>query len=91
MLAWFLRVLAMVTERADTPGSDDPCGQTSLTIRGRHEPPLQDGGILLREAAALLTARLVCAINLVRTNGGLGHRAKLEAQCLFNLKQETRL
>lgn len=73
--------LATVTELADQPSSDDPCRYTSLTIRGRHEPPLQDGGILLREAAALLNARLVCTINIVRTKGRPGHRATPEVQC----------
>jgi hypothetical protein len=74
-------VLAKVTESADTPTSDDPCAATSLTVRGRKEPTLQDGGILLRQAGALLNARLSCTTKFVTTGGGVGHRFKPEVQC----------
>jgi hypothetical protein len=51
-------VLARITELAATPTEDYPCFGTSLTIRGHHEPPLQDGGILLKQAGSLLRIRL---------------------------------
>ncbi len=51
-------VLASVTELASELSVDDPCSRTSLTIRGHHEPGLQDGGILIRQAGALLHDKL---------------------------------
>jgi hypothetical protein len=51
-------VLAKITESAATPTEDYPCFVTSLTIRGQHEPPLQDGGVLLKQAGSLLKVRL---------------------------------
>jgi hypothetical protein len=74
-------VLAKVTELADTPSTDYPCGQTSLIIHGHHEPPLQDGGILLKQAGALLNARLTCKTKLVTVPGAPGHRSKEEVHC----------
>ena len=53
--------LATITESAATPVEDYPCFVTSLTIPGHHEPPLQDGGILLHKAGALLKVRLTRA------------------------------
>jgi hypothetical protein len=73
--------IAKVTESAGQPTTDDPCNVTSLTIRGQHEPPLQDGGVLLRHAGELLNAQLTCTIKLVRVPGGPGHRTKEEVQC----------
>ena len=52
-------VLAKITELAATPPEDYPCFDTSLTIRGHHEPPLQDGGVLLKQAGSLLNVRLI--------------------------------
>lgn len=74
-------VLATVSEDSGTPTYDYPCGSTSLTIRGQHEPPLQDGGVLLKHAGELLKARLICTIKLVRVPGGPGHRSKEKVQC----------
>jgi hypothetical protein len=51
-------VLASVTELASELSVDDPCSRTLLTIRGHHEPGLQDGGILIRQAGALLHDKL---------------------------------
>ncbi len=73
--------IARVTESAGQPTTDDPCHVTSLTIRGQHEPPLQDGGVLLKRAGELLNARLICTIKLVRIPGAPGHRTKEEVQC----------
>jgi hypothetical protein len=50
--------LAKVTEIVSTASTDDPCIGTSLTVNGHHEPTLQDGGILLKQAGRLLEARL---------------------------------
>ena len=74
-------VLAKLTEPADTLTVDDPCDPASLTIRGRNLPPLEDGGILLKQAGALLDARLSCTTKLVRVPGSPGHRSKEEVQC----------
>lgn len=73
--------IAKVTESASQPTTDDPCDVTSLTIRGQREPPLQDGGILLKHAGELLNARLTCTIKIVRVPGGPGHRSKEQVQC----------
>ncbi len=51
-------VLAKVTELANMPTTVVPCEDTSLTIRGRHEPDLAEGGVLLRKAGALLGVKL---------------------------------
>jgi hypothetical protein len=51
-------ILAKVTELATTPATLAPCTTTSLTIRGRKEPELMDGGVLLNKAGALLNVRL---------------------------------
>ena len=50
--------LATVSESAYTPTSPFPCAPTTLTIRGRRLAPLLDGGILLKQASALLGVRL---------------------------------
>ena len=52
------RVLARVTEAADTPTGPYPCTSTALTIRGHREPELLEGGTLLRRADAVLGVRL---------------------------------
>jgi hypothetical protein len=52
------RVLATVSEPADTPTDADPCFATALTIRGHPEPGLLEGGTLLRQAGAILGVRL---------------------------------
>ncbi len=52
------RVLARVSESAYTPAGASPCALTSLSIRGHQEPGLMDGGVLLRQAGALLGVRL---------------------------------
>jgi hypothetical protein len=51
-------ILAKVTELAATPATLAPCTTTSLTVRGRKEPELMDGGVLLNKAGALLGVRL---------------------------------
>lgn len=52
------RVLATVSEPADTPATASPCFTTTLAIRGHREPRLLEGGTLLREAGAILGVRL---------------------------------
>jgi hypothetical protein len=51
-------VLATVTELAATPATVYPCLTTSLTIGGRRQPELMDGGVLLRSAGSLLGVKL---------------------------------
>lgn len=46
------------SELAATPPVDYPCGGTSLTVCGRREALLQDGGILLKKAGLLLKVGL---------------------------------
>jgi len=48
------RILATVTEAADTPSGAEPCFTAALTIRGRRQPGLLEGGRLLRQAGAIL-------------------------------------
>jgi hypothetical protein len=50
--------LATVTEPANTPAVAEPCFTTALTIRGRRQPGLLDGGTLLRQAGAILGVKL---------------------------------
>jgi hypothetical protein len=52
------RALAEVTELAATPTYIDPCETTTLRINGRLEPPLMEGGALLRRAGSLLHVKL---------------------------------
>lgn len=52
------RALAEVTELAATPTYIDPCETTTLRINGRLEPPLMEGGALLRRAGSLLHVNL---------------------------------
>lgn len=54
--------LAAVTEPADTPAGASPCTLTTLTIRGRREPPLLEGGVLLQRAGAILGVTLTSTI-----------------------------
>ncbi len=50
--------LAQVSELAATPTNIDPCETTTLRIRGHLEPPLMEGGTLLRTAGSLLHVKL---------------------------------
>jgi len=50
--------LATVSELAATPTVDSGCTSTSLTIRDQRQRPLQDGGVLLKDAGKLLQVRL---------------------------------
>jgi hypothetical protein len=52
------QILASVTEAADTPVVDNPCETASLRIRGHREPQLQNGGLLLQKARAVLGVTL---------------------------------
>jgi hypothetical protein len=54
--------LAAVTEAADTPAGASPCTLTTLTIRGRRDPPLLEGGVLLHRAGAILGVTLTSTI-----------------------------
>lgn len=52
------RIVATVSELSNTPIRADPCLAAALTIGGRREPGLLEGGILLRKAGAILHVRL---------------------------------
>jgi hypothetical protein len=52
------RVLAKLSERADTPADAGLCAEASLIVRGHREPGVLDGGTMLREAGALLHVKL---------------------------------
>lgn len=52
-------ILATVSEPANTPTSASPCFTAALTIHGRHQPGLLEGGVLLQRASAILGRRLV--------------------------------
>ena len=73
--------LAAVTVPSFALTTDDPCNTSTLVVRGRHEPQLEDGGLLLREAGALLNAPLTCTAKLVRVAGPPGHRSRFKTQC----------
>jgi hypothetical protein len=51
-------VLASISELASQPISDVPCTSATLNIGGHREPALQDGGLLIKAAGALLHIRL---------------------------------
>jgi hypothetical protein len=51
-------VLATVTEAADTPSGPEPCFTAALTVGGRRQPGLLEGGRLLRQAGAILGVKL---------------------------------
>ena len=50
--------LATVSEPADNPTDADPCFAAPFTIRGHREPGLLEGGMLLRQAGAILGVKL---------------------------------
>jgi hypothetical protein len=52
------RILARLSEPADTPTSADICATTPLTILGHREPSLLEGGRLLQEVGQILGVRL---------------------------------
>jgi len=54
--------LAAVTELADAPAGASPCTLTTLTIRGRREAPLLEGGVLLQRAGAILGVTLTSTL-----------------------------
>lgn len=52
------RILARVSEPADTATRASPCALTALTIRGHRERGLLEGGVLLRKAGQILGVQL---------------------------------